>query len=338
MEGRAPAILSIVSVFSLSLMSSFALAEATAPDITKTAPAAPGFESREKCWEAIRAGKVKVIRAPEKMPEGVELLKDLEYGRAGDYALKLDLYKPVRLSRPAPALLFIHGGAWKGGNKDVYRPYATRYAAKGYVAACIAYRLSGRAPFPAAVQDAKCAVRWMRANAAKYGLDPNNICVLGGSAGGHLALMVGYCSDDKSLEGDAGHEDFSSRVQAVVDFYGPTDLTIPLVRDVDVVKEFLGKEYDKDPNLYKKASPILHVTPDDPPTLILHGTLDNVVSIKQSDKLVERLKQVGIAHVYDRLEGWPHVMDIAQPVYDRCVFLIDSFLARHMPVPAPAKP
>lgn len=312
---------------------------AQTPDADTSAPAAPGFQSREEVFEALRAGKVNLVKPLTQMPPGVELTKDIEYGKVGERALKLDLYRPTKTAAAVPGLVFIHGGAWKRGDKDIYRIHAARYAQRGYVAVSIAYRLSGEAPFPAAVEDAKCAVRWMRANAAKYGVDPKNICVLGGSAGGHVALMVGYTAGDESLEGSGGHKGVSSRVQAVVDLYGPCDLTVPVVRDADVVREFLGgKRYGEAPELYQKASPLFDLTADDPPTLILHGTLDEVVPIAQSDKLVERLKQVGVKYTYDRLDGWPHVMDLAQVVFDRCVFFIDRFLAEHMPVPKPAKP
>ena len=300
----------------------------------ESAPPAPGYSSREEIVEAIRSGKLKTIKPLEEMPEGVQLTRDIEYGKVGQRALKLDVYKPDKSGKPVPGLIFIHGGAWKGGNKDIYRIHAARYAQRGYVAVSISYRLSGEAPFPAAVQDAKCAVRWMRANADKYGVDPNHICVLGGSAGGHLAMMVGYSWDDKELEGTGGHQHISSRVQAVVSIYGPSNLDVPFMRQAEAVQQFLAnKKYDEAPDLYKKASPISYLGKDDPPTLILHGTLDALVPISQSDKLAERLRQVGVSFTYDRLEGWPHVMDIAEPVYKRCVFLIDRFLTEHMPAP-----
>jgi len=301
-------------------------------------PAAPGYKSQEGIAMALAIGKIKAVTVPKEMPEGVELLTDVTYGQVADRPLKLDLYKPVKLDKKVPALIFIHGGAWKGGNKDMYRPYAARYAERGYVVASISYRLSGEAPFPAAVQDAKCAVRWMRANAAEHKVDPNYICVLGGSAGGHIALMVGYCPDNKDLESSGGHETFSSKVQAVVDIYGPCDLTVPGLRDASSIRRFLAeKTYDDAPDLYRKASPLHHVTKDDPPTLILHGTLDSLVPISQSDELARRLKQVGVPCTYDRLEGWPHVMDMAEIVFNRCVFFIDRFLAENMPVPDAVK-
>jgi acetyl esterase/lipase len=314
-----------------------ALPESSGTGDVESAPPAPGYDSREKVFEAIRSGKLKTIKPLKEMPEGVQLIKDIEYGRVGQRALKLDLYKPDTSGRPLPGLIFIHGGAWKSGNRNICRIYAARYAQRGYVAASISYRLSGEAPFPAAVQDAKCAVRWMRANADKYGVDHNHICVLGGSAGGHLAMMVGYSWGEKELEGAGGHEHISSRVQAVVNIYGPSDLTVPFMRQADPVQQFLAnKKYDQAPELYEKASPISYLGKDDPPTLILHGTLDALVPIGQSDKLAERLKQVGIPFTYDRLEGWPHVMDIAEPVYKRCLFFIDRFLAEHMAVPQAA--
>ena len=300
-------------------------------------PEAPGYASEALIMAAIATGKIKTIQAPKEMPPGVQLVKDVEYGKVGERPLLLDLYTPTKLKKPVPGLIFIHGGAWKGGNKDMYRPYAARYAQRGYVVVSISYRLSKEAPFPAAVEDAKCAVRWMRANAGQYKVDPNHICVLGGSAGGHLAMMVGYSPEQKDLEGSGGWPGVSSKVQAVVDIYGPSDLTVPILRDAGSVRQFLGgKTYDEAREVYEKASPLLQLTKDDPPTLILHGTLDSLVPISQSDRLAERLKQVSVPCTYDRLEGWPHVMDLAEVVFNRCVFFIDRFLAENMPVPEAA--
>lgn len=316
-----------------------ALAGSSEQAKVESPPEAPGYETEAQILAAIALGKIKTIESPKEMPPGVQLTKDVEYGQGSGRPLMLDLYSPIKQTKPAPGLIFIHGGAWKGGNKDMYRPYAVRYAQRGYVVVSISYRLSKEAPFPAAVEDAKCAVRWMRANADKYKVDPNHICVLGGSAGGHLATMVGYSCDQKDLEGSGGWPGISSRVQAVVDIYGPCDLTIPKLRDADSVRQFLaGKTFDEAPELYKKASPLFYLSKDDPPTLILHGTLDSLVPIAQSDALAERLKQTGVPCTYDRLEGWPHVMDLAEVVFKRCVFFIDRFLAENMPVPDPVTP
>ena len=148
----------------------------------------------------------------------------------GQRPLKLDLYRARKRNRPASGLISIHGGGWRGGDKQVYRVHASRCAQRGYVAVSVAYRLSGEAPFPAAVEDVKCVVHWMRAKGSEHGIDPDNIAVLGGSVGGHLAMMVGYSSDVKELEGTGGHQGVSSRVQAVVNLYGPCDLTVPFAQ------------------------------------------------------------------------------------------------------------
>ena len=323
------------ALFILSLLYSSVLTQPqTELELKPSPPPAPGYETRRDIMIAFLTGKLKMLTPKVPLPPAVQLASNIEYGKVGQRSLLLDLYSPKGLTKPVPGLIFIHGGGWSGGDKEVYRLHASRYAQRGYVVASIAYRFSGEAPFPAAVQDAKCAVRWMRAQDKLYNIDPNNIAVLGGSAGGHLAMMVGYSYDVPELEGDAGHQHVSSKPQAVVNLYGPSDLTVPFAQQSELVHRFLGgKKYDQAPEFYRKASPIYYLTRDDPPTLILHGTLDEVVPIAQSDALVAKLKVLEIPHTYDRLEGWPHTMDVAEPVFNRCTFFIDRFLAQHMPVP-----
>lgn len=287
----------------------------------------PGYSSRAEVIARIGLGTIKLIDLKnDPLPAGVKEIKAVEYGRGGDKQLLLDLYLPAESTGPRPGLIFIHGGAWSGGEREVYHYYTKRLAQQGYVAATISYRLSGVAPFPAAVHDCKCAVRWMRAMADKYLIDPQRISVLGGSAGGHLAMMVGY-SDDPELEGDGGHAGISSRVASVVNFYGPSDLTTEAARTADPVRKFLGGPFDQRTTLYEQASPLRHVDANDPPTLIIHGTLDELVAIDQSDRLAERLHQQGVPFAYDRLTGWPHTLDVAVPVNEHCLELMKSFLA-----------
>jgi acetyl esterase/lipase len=210
--------------------------------------------------------------------------------------------------------------------------YCIKFAEKGYVTATVTYRLMDEAPFPAAVQDVKCAVRWLRANAAKYQVDPKRIAVSGNSAGGHLSMMIGY-SIDPSLEGKGGNNTVSSRVSAVVDFYGPTDLTTDFAKKQAVVEEFMGgKTFDEAPDSYKLASPLFHLTKDDPPTLIFHGTIDSTVPVVQADMLAEKLKELGIDYVYEKYEGWPHVMDLAEAVNRRCIYQMEQFFKKHIPM------
>ncbi|MBN2307792.1 MAG: alpha/beta hydrolase [Candidatus Hydrogenedentes bacterium] len=293
-------------------------------------PPPEGFASYDEAMAAVLGGKVKLIAPPSEAPDTVREIKDIEYGNVGGRALLLDLYLPLDTHGPVPGLIFIHGGGWKKGDRKDYLYYTAKYAEQGYAAATISYRFSGEAPFPAAVEDAKCAVRWMRANAAEYGIDPDAIAVLGGSAGGHLAMMVGYSSDVPELEGDGGHAGVSSRVQAVVNLYGPSDLTAEIAKDSGEVRSFLGVGYAEAPELYAKASPLTYLSKDDPPTLILHGTIDELVPVEQSDVLAQKLEALGVPVVYDRLEGWPHTMDRAEAVNERCRFFMDRFFKRYL--------
>lgn len=297
----------------------------------------PGFATPQEAMQAVKTGKVPLAPIFTLFtPQGVEVTRDVEYGNpGGKRPLLLDLYRPKESAKPVPALIFIHGGGWKGGKKDDYRPYAHAFAKRGYVVASISYRFAKESRFPAAVEDAKCAVRWMRANAAKHGVDPKRLAVVGGSAGGHLAMMVGYSSEVEELEGDGGHSGVSSRVAAVVDLYGPTDLTTEVARGSGLVSAFIGKSFDDAPMSYRLASPITHVGAGDPPTLILHGTIDDVVPVAQSDLLAAKLKSAGVPYVYDRLAGWPHTMDLAKPVFERCLWFMDRFFARYLRTSSP---
>jgi len=277
-------------------------------------PIPEGYESTQAVLAAAAAGKVKLVDRSEPAPEsiGVVVRKGVEYGRVGERALLLDLYTLPDINEPAPGLIFIHGGGWSKGDRGDYAYYCTRFAKRGYIVATVSYRLSGEAKFPAAVQDVKCAVRWMRANSKKNKMDPNRIAVMGGSAGGYLALMAGYTSDVPELEGDGGNPGISSRVNVVVNAYGPTDLTSPTARTAPEVTRFLPRSYAEDPELFSKASPLAHLTRDDPPTLIFQGTVDELVPAAQNDALAAKCKEVGVQCTYVKFKGWPHTMDMAE--------------------------
>jgi acetyl esterase/lipase len=296
-------------------------------------PSPPGYKTPAEAMKAVMAGKVRLISAPHGLPEGMTSEMGIEYGKGGGHWLQLDLYRPIKLAKPTPAIVFIHGGGWKGGNRADMTFYAVKYAQKGYVTATFTYRFSQEARFPAAVNDAKCAIRFLRANAAKYHIDPNMIAASGNSAGGHLSMMLGYSSDVPELEGDGGNPGVSSAVQAVIDYYGPTDLTTEVGRKTGVVKDFVGKTWDEYPEGYKKISPITYLTKDDPPTLIFQGTIDDIVPMSQSDLLAAKLKELGIPYDYETIEGWPHTMDLSEDVNKRCEYFMDKFLAEHLPLP-----
>ena len=293
-------------------------------------PIPPGFPDEQSIKFAILLGQIKLVNAINlTTPDNVEEILDLEYGSGGQHKLQLDLYLPKDRTQPTPAIIFIHGGAWKAGNRRDMKYYCLKFAEKGYVTATVTYRLIGQAPFPAPIQDVKCAVRWLRAHAEKYQIDPDRIVASGNSAGGHLSMMIGY-SDDPSLEGTGGHNNQSSRVAAVVNFYGPTDLTTEFAKKQGDLKDFMaGKTFDEAPDSYKLASPLFHLTEDDPPTLIFHGTIDSIVPIVQADLLADKLKELKIDYLYEKYPGWPHAMDLAESVNRRCIYQMEQFFKKH---------
>lgn len=268
--------------------------------------------------------------AKKPVPEGIRETLDVEYGRVGDRPLVLDLFTPKNLTKPVPAILFFHGGGWSKGDKADYRFYAVHFAQQGYVVASVGYRLKKEALYPAAIEDTKCAVRYVRAHAEELHVDPDRIAVIGGSAGGHLAMMIGYSSDVSSLEGTGGWPDTSSAVRVVVDLYGPTDFTTPYARTHKTTTSYIGKSYEEAPKLYEEISPLFHLDESDPPTLIFQGTLDDLVPVTQSDRLAQHLEALGIPVWYDRIDGWPHTMDITRPVNDHVKTVVSAFFEQYL--------
>lgn len=297
-------------------------------------PAPPGYADEKAIFGAVQKGEVKLISPPKAAPESVAVEKDVEYGKVGERALLLDIYRPVNQEKARPCVVIIHGGAWAGGDKAQreYLAYAIPFAEAGYVAASVGYRLSGEAKYPAAVQDAMCAVRFLRANAEHLKIDPDKIAVMGWSAGAHLAMMIGYASNNGAIAKTGGWEDASSAVTFVVNLYGPTDLSTDFGVNHPAVKSFMPETFDANPELYKQASPLHHLDAADPPTLTLHGTIDSVVEIEQGDLLDARMKELGIRHQYDRVEGWSHVFDMEQRLHDRTKALMFSWLGEYLPI------
>jgi acetyl esterase/lipase len=216
---------------------------------------------------------------------------DVTYCTVAGGALKMDIYAPARWSTtPAPVTLFVHGGAWSAGDKadGEGAPEIAELVGRGYVVAAINYRLAPRYVFPAQIEDVKCAVRYLRANAAALHIDPSRIGAWGSSAGGHLVSLLGTADRRAGMEGTGGYARQSSRVQAVVDMFGRADLTgIPQTRP-DLLPIFGGAA-----NLVK-YSPITYASKGDPPFLILHGDHDTVVPPELSQRFYDRLKAVGV--------------------------------------------
>lgn len=236
---------------------------------------------------------------------------DVVYGKAGDRELKLDLARPAEGKGPFPCVVCVHGGGWRLGNKRDLRPWIQLLAREGYVAASVGYRLAPDARFPAQIEDVKTAVRFLRANADKYHIDKDHVGALGYSAGGHLVCLLGLTDESAGFEGKE-HPKESSKVQAVVDYFGPTDLAgfgKDEVAQRGMVGPLIGKTYADDPAAHDRASPIKYVTKAAPPFLIFHGTADRVVPIDQSRRLAEKLKDVGAAARLVEVPGEGHGWD-----------------------------
>jgi acetyl esterase/lipase len=271
-------------------------------------------------WSAPIAALV-ALTAPAPSP-AVALRPDIIYAAAGSEQLRLDLARPADPG-PHPCVVCLHGGAWRAGSrKDLSRPYRWAdfgvpgkslievLAAKGFVAASVEYRLAPQNKFPAQIEDAKTAVRFLRANAGKFGIDPGRIAALGFSAGGHLAALLGTTDKSAGFEGTLYLEQ-SSRVQCVVDFFGPADLTLyaetPGVEGAYFVPLLGGRSKDHY-ELYKRASPVEYVSKDAPPFLIVQGTADLLVPAIHSERLHDKLVAAGakaeLLTVKGKGHGW----------------------------------
>jgi acetyl esterase/lipase len=236
------------------------------------------------------------VRAQPKMAmAGVAIQRDLVYKRVNGTVLTLDLYRPEKISGSLPVVVWIHGGAWRRGRKE--RCPAVVLVQDGFAVASVDYRLTRTAPFPAQIEDCKAAVRWLRANASTYDLDPDHIGAWGMSAGGHLAALLGTSGGVPELEGDGDNMQYSSRVQAVCDVAGPADL--PALKNVGpkrtaAIEALLGQPLEKDRAKALAASPIHYVSRDDPPFLIVHGEGDRVIPVEQSQRFYEELRKAGV--------------------------------------------
>jgi acetyl esterase/lipase len=242
------------------------------------------------------------------VPDNVLFEANLEYANTDRQHLQLDMARPKTGAGPFPTVVCIHGGGFRAGSRTGYDGLCIRLAARGYVAVTISYRLAPKFQFPAAVHDCKAAVRWLRANARKYAIDPKRIGVTGGSAGGHLAQFLGVTGGVREFEG-RGNLDQTSRVACVVNFFGPSDFTRSYGKSVDaaeVLPLWLGGDLQKARHRHIVASPLFWVTPDAAPTLCVHGTKDPYVAYEQATWIVERLKAADVEATLLTMEGAGH--------------------------------
>lgn len=266
---------------------------------------------------------------PFQLPAGVELKPDLVYAHVGSRALHLDLYLPKNGSGPHPAVVYIHGGGWNKGNKNAFRRQAAYMATKGFAGACIEYRLSTEAKYPAAIYDSKAAVRWVRANAAKYGINPERIGAAGGSAGGQLVALLGVTNEAPEFEGKEGDRSVSSRVSAVAAFNPALDLADFGKRHpantINLVVQYLGVPYAQNPALWESASPTDHVSSNAVPFLFLHGDADTTVPYQQTVDMVKKLKAAGVHAELFTAPGAKHGFFNRPPWFEPTLKRMESF-------------
>lgn len=258
---------------------------------------------------AFAQSKTQAKPAALAVPETVIFERGVEYAAPDGTPLQLNIARPKSGDGPFPTVLCIHGGGFRAGNRESYDKLVLQLAERGYVAATVTYRLAPKHKFPAAVHDVKAAVRWLRANASKYQIDPDRIGVTGGSAGGHLALFLGVTSGVPEFEGKGGNPSQSSKVACVVNVYGPSDFTKSYGKSVDaaeVLPLWLGGDLKTAKHQHIIASPLPWITPHAAPTLSIHGTDDKYVAHEQSVWLVDRLTAAGVEAELLTLQGAGH--------------------------------
>ncbi len=255
---------------------------------------------------------------------------DVTYAHYGDRTLEMDIYRPKEAWERLPAIVCIHGGGWAKGNRTGHRKVAQALAARGFVAATISYRLSGEAPFPAAIHDCKAAVRFLRANAKTYGVDAENIGAIGLSAGGHLTALLATSGGVDALEGEGGNADFSSEIQAAVPMGAQTDFLSERTREISRIegrgriwRQFLGGSQESKREKYRLASPGYHLDRQDPPCWFITGEADDPST--HAKEFRQQMKDLGIASGLTVIEGAPHPFLGQQVWFAEMVEAADSF-------------
>jgi arylsulfatase A len=255
---------------------------------------------------------------------------DVTYSRYGDRTLEMDLYRPKGAWGELPAVVCIHGGGWAKGNRTSHSKVAQALANRGYVAATISYRLSGEAPFPAAIQDCKAAVRFLRANAKEFGIEADKIGAIGLSAGGHLTALLATSHGVRELEGKGGNSEFSSEIQAAVPMGAQTDLTSDRTREVSkerlIWKQFLNGSQEEQPESYRLASPLHHLDKNDPPCWFITGEKDDEST--RAEKIRKRMQELGVRSGLSVIEGAPHGFSVKQVWFDQMIEATDHFFTR----------
>lgn len=255
------------------------------------------------------------------LSDRVTTREGIVFGSGGGRELHCDIYDPPPALKNGIGVLLVHGGGWQSGDRTQLKGYGVLLGRRGYTCVASEYRLTGEALWPAQLEDVKCALRYMRANAAGLGINPDRLVVLGNSAGGHLALMAGAASS--GFEGSGGHEGVSSAVSAVVSFYPPTGLDARAWGGLPVL---FGK--DAPVETMRLASPLTYAAPGYPPTLIIQGNNDDVVPEAEASNMYAALNKAGVPVELHMFAGQPHAFDADPKLGRLSAEIILSFLGR----------
>jgi acetyl esterase/lipase len=258
----------------------------------------------------------------------VTLQEGVVFGTGGGRELRCDVFTPPANAGDAPAVLIIHGGAWVVGDPKQLRGYGFLLGRAGFVCVATEYRLAGESAWPAQIHDVKACLRWMRANAATLGINPERIAVMGASSGAHLALMCAATQNMPEFEGDGGSPGAGTAVQAVVSYYGITEI----LPGTDMLKESVEKLFrDAPAEVYRGASPLSYPAAGFPPTLIMHSNRDKLVPRTQSVRMYEALLAADVPCELHMFDGVGHMFDGIKALGRQSAEIVSVFLDRYMP-------
>ena len=278
----------------------------------------------ETIFKILHTTKIlKLIETEHEVHADLQIYKRPQYKKVDSISIQLDIYKQELRKENAPVLIFIHGGSWSKGKRSGYIPYLIDNTMKGFATVTILQRQIKLAKFPAAFEDAKCAISWIKDHDRENGIDSSRIAPIGDFAGCHLTFMEGY---DSKRDVNSCKSKSDGKVKAIANFYGLADLTTSYAKEQPEVTNFPGKNWQATPELFVAASPKTYNSSDDPPTPTFPETLDSLEPVTQADSLNNWLKNAEINHHYYRLKRWPHNMDLAGRVIDYYQFHMDHFL------------
>lgn len=260
----------------------------------------------------------------------ISVEKDLVFGKGGEMDLRCDLYRPPPGTEKRMATIHIHGGGFTGGSKESLTERIRPYAARGYLAIASNYRLAGQAKWPAQIEDVKAAIRWTRANARSFGIDPDRIAIVGHSAGGHLALFAAGTPNRPEFEGRGGHAGAGTQLAACIAYYPSTEAR---PRSDGAVHVLLPA--GSDAAAHRAASPTTYVARGFPPTVIFHGVADTTIPIESSQRFFQLLRDVDVPAELHSFAGAPHSFDRVPEFAAACTQLADLFLDRYVINPRP---